>query len=293
MNMTPDIKIIEAARVGATTCYGCGATEGVRALSVGHRVEHAAGRSGGRVGTGNSVSVSLCAACGDRLAAIARSGDASKTRSRVEDAIYDGIRSGVLMLEDMDDDQAVDYETTIDAVIAAACGAPPIAPDAAHLREELARMTIECVVLRGRLASISPDRWRWRGVEDPCGRCGGAGTCVYASGATWRRGMGTASPERDVCDRCWGTGDKFRSGANLRALRDEEDRRVAERAVDLVAEAFGASIGTVRGAVPHLIAALDKVADKRGAPAATFLPELAIGLGNMLRRAIDAPERVR
>lgn len=345
MKLEPDIKIIDAARVGATTCYGCGATEGVRALSVGHVVPRVTGERAAR--SGNSISVALCAACGDRLAAVVRSPDAlesarervrevlageidsdywretpcsnelvdkfvaaagaapipscvvsAEARAKVEDLIYRGCYSGILLLEDCDPEQGAEYEGIITDIIAAAAGAPPIPEDAAHFREELARMTIERDALRERLASVEADRWRWRGVEDPCERCGGAGCRMYSSGATWRGGMGTARGERDVCDRCWGTGDRYRTGADLRALRDEEGRRVAEAAVGeiarscgLAASSDGVSLGTVRGAIPHLIIALDRVADKRGAPAAAFLPDLAISLGNVLRRAIGMPER--
>jgi hypothetical protein len=71
---------------------------------------------------------------------------------------------------------------------------------------------------------------RSRGVRDPCESCRGLGTRLYGSGSTWRGGMGTASMEYDVCDVCWGSGDKFRHGEDLRKLRDEEADRVAKLA---------------------------------------------------------------
>ena len=71
---------------------------------------------------------------------------------------------------------------------------------------------------------------RSRGVRDACEVCHGLGTRLYGSGSTWRGGMGTASMEYDVCDVCWGSGDKFRHGEDLRKMRDEEADRVAKLA---------------------------------------------------------------
>ena len=131
---------------------------------------------------------------------------------------------------------------------------------------------------------------RGRGVEDPCIKCEGFGTILYSSGATWRGGMGTATHQRDVCDACWGSGDRYHSGVDLRRLRDEENKRVAERAVELLAHSVGCELGPSRLAITHIIEALQKIVDKRGAPAANYLPELALGLANTLRRGIGAPE---
>ncbi len=129
---------------------------------------------------------------------------------------------------------------------------------------------------------------RWRGVEDPCLRCKGSGIVQYGSGATWRGGMGTTSMERDVCDRCWGTGDRYRSGTDLRKLRDEEADRVARKAVELLADKAGTAFSACLGAVVHIAQTLDKLADKRGAPAAPHLPEIAKALANTLRSALKS-----
>lgn len=81
----------------------------------------------------------------------------------------------------------------------------------------------------------------WRGVETPCRGCGGAGTRAYGSTATWRGGVGGQSMTSDVCDRCWGTGDAERHGANLRELsermksaRRDGARAMQERCADLL-----------------------------------------------------------
>lgn len=78
-------------------------------------------------------------------------------------------------------------------------------------------------------------RLRWRGVETPCLRCGGSGRCHRRTS-----GMGPGLETMDVCESCWGTGDRLNTGADLRRLLQEEDARVAERAVHALAEAAGA-----------------------------------------------------
>jgi HEAT repeat protein len=102
--------------------------------------------------------------------------------------------------------------------------------------------------------------------------------------------MGTTKSERDICDTCWGTGDADRHGLDLRKLKADEDVRVAERAAELLARAVGASLDNCRPAIAYLIGVIDKVSNKRGAPAAPYLPELAQALANTLRRAIGATE---
>lgn len=129
---------------------------------------------------------------------------------------------------------------------------------------------------------------RWRGVEDPCARCSGAGTRVYHSTATWRGGMGGCMMTSDVCDTCWGSGDRYRSGCDLRRLRDEESARVAREAVDAVARSVGATMQSTHGAIAQIVLELEKIAARRGAPRAAHLPELATGLARLLRSAIGA-----
>ncbi len=71
--------------------------------------------------------------------------------------------------------------------------------------------------------TLTPEQWRrylrqWRGVDDPCETCQGSGVKVYSSTATWGGGMGGSMMTKDVCDKCWGSGDKHRQGEDLRAL---------------------------------------------------------------------------
>ena len=128
----------------------------------------------------------------------------------------------------------------------------------------------------------------WRGVDDPCLKCGGAGNKAYSSTATWRGGIGGQSITTDICDACWGTGDRYRIGCDLRRLRAEEEKRVAERAVDLLAQSCGATFKTSRAEVFQIVEALDKFARKRGQH--YMVEALAQGLANVLRRAIGAAE---
>lgn len=132
----------------------------------------------------------------------------------------------------------------------------------------------------------------WRGVDDPCLKCHGTGNIAYGSTATWRGGAGGAMITTDVCDTCWGTGDRYRHGANLRTLRAEEEKRIAERAVDLLARSVGASLSTCRVEIHEIIKAIEALANKRqrGATGLRFLPDIAQSLANTLRRAVGATE---
>lgn len=61
----------------------------------------------------------------------------------------------------------------------------------------------------------------YRGVEMPCGVCNGMGTRTYGSNTTWRGGIGGQVITLDVCNSCWGTGDKHRKGVDLIAMLDK------------------------------------------------------------------------
>ena len=74
--------------------------------------------------------------------------------------------------------------------------------------------------------------WSHRNVDTPCAVCRGTGVRVYPSTATWAGGGGGQALTSDVCDACWGTGDKIKIGADLRAMRSrlkitEEERDAA------------------------------------------------------------------
>ena len=106
----------------------------------------------------------------------------------------------------------------------------------------------------------------WRGVDTPCERCGGSGVFSYASTALWRGGMGGASISNGVCDHCWGSGDANNPWTDLRALRDTENERIAKAAGKLLERSIGAEFETIKPAIEHLCALLDKQARRRKPP---------------------------
>lgn len=63
-----------------------------------------------------------------------------------------------------------------------------------------------------------------RYIETPCPVCRGSGVIVYGNGSTWKGGIGGAAMTPGVCDKCWGTGDAYRKGVNLRL-----DKQIKER----------------------------------------------------------------
>lgn len=149
---------------------------------------------------------------------------------------------------------------------------------------------------------------RWRGIqhaEDVCRTCDGAGVRMYSNTSGWRRGMGGAMCTMDVCDACWGTGDRWKHGADLRKLREEEGDRIAKAAVDALAQSVGATFSSAAPQVFAIVKLLrDAVeeADKGGGRGARkvsrakdaarrdsiwFAP-LAKGLADMLERAVRA-----
>jgi hypothetical protein len=66
---------------------------------------------------------------------------------------------------------------------------------------------------------------RWRNIEseeDACIGCGGSGVKTYANTTTWRGGMGGQALTSDVCDKCWGSGNKHRPWANLKEITKKD-----------------------------------------------------------------------
>jgi len=84
-------------------------------------------------------------------------------------------------------------------------------------------------------SEVRDEEWKsflsMRGVEIPCSSCGGLGRKSYSCTSTWRKGIGGQVITGDVCDKCWGTGDANKQGANLRVISheiDELNRRIKE-----------------------------------------------------------------
>lgn len=59
-----------------------------------------------------------------------------------------------------------------------------------------------------------------RGIEpdNACSACGGIGKRTYPNTTTWRGGIGGQMMTTDVCDKCWGSGDKTHTWLNLRVV---------------------------------------------------------------------------
>ena len=60
-----------------------------------------------------------------------------------------------------------------------------------------------------------------RGIElgEQCTRCNGFGVIAYGSTSTWRGGIGGSAITNDVCNSCWGSGNKHRPWLNLKTLK--------------------------------------------------------------------------
>lgn len=133
----------------------------------------------------------------------------------------------------------------------------------------------------------------WRHVRGvPCFVCDGSGVRMYSSTATWRGGMGGSAMTVDVCDRCWGSGDAERSFVNLRKMRDDEERRVAERAVTLLMDRAGSRLGSAREAVLTLAAEIDRLCGGRKSRP-EFFRAVAASLAKTLRLGVERGDEER
>lgn len=106
----------------------------------------------------------------------------------------------------------------------------------------------------------------WRGIEEPCKRCGGSGNRVYGSTSTWRGGMGGASMTADVCDHCWGTGDESRHGVNLRAMLARQKEWGRDQCVQYFAQQTGCTLGIAKGHMRTICEILEREERRRKTP---------------------------
>ena len=104
---------------------------------------------------------------------------------------------------------------------------------------------------------------RRRGIEDPCHGCNGYGVKDYSSGATWRGGMGTTRGEKDICDKCWGSGEKSRPWTDLRKLEYDLQERVRIEALTHFARGLGVAYDSMKPALDELALELIALAKKR------------------------------
>jgi len=107
---------------------------------------------------------------------------------------------------------------------------------------------------------------RARGVNDPCEVCGGLGARMYSSGSTWRGGMGVASMTADVCDICWGSGDKYHQGVDLRTLEAARADWEQEQCLQWLSDKLGVNLTCIRQRILDLANLADKQANRRKLP---------------------------
>ncbi len=112
--------------------------------------------------------------------------------------------------------------------------------------------------------------WKlFRGVRDPCDRCKGSGQLMYGSTSTWRGGMGGAAMTRDVCDICWGSGDKHRTWQDLRAWRDRDTEMSRKQAFEYLQSVFGTRYESIRSSLLHFADIIEKETRRRKLPEGT------------------------
>lgn len=126
-----------------------------------------------------------------------------------------------------------------------------------------------------------------RGVRHPCEACSGLGVRAYANTATWRGGIGGAMITSDVCDRCWGSGDKVQPWTDLRRLKSEEDSRIAAKAADLLSHRCGVWLSSLLPAIEELATELDGFSrQRRPRPGGWYL--VTRSLARVLREMVAA-----
>lgn len=106
----------------------------------------------------------------------------------------------------------------------------------------------------------------WRGVEDPCPKCGGSGVRVYGSTALWRGGMGGAMCTKGVCDACWGSGDAHRPRSDIRALEAECEAWDEDQCLNYLGLRLGLPFDHLRLRISQLADICDKQSKRRKVP---------------------------
>lgn len=129
---------------------------------------------------------------------------------------------------------------------------------------------------------------RLRGVETPCESCHGMGVRAYPSTAGWRNWAGASKSTKDVCDACWGTGDAERHGDDLRRWTEEENARVAKRALTLLGETAGVGLATMRPAVETLAKELDVLSKAKSKPRPPWFSLVCEQVSKVLREGLEA-----
>lgn len=199
-------------------------------------------------------------------------------------------------------EQLMHLQKDVDRLKAALAYEPVVADDGkgkmvseiqdASIAEPLARLLLVIPALFQ--AASMEAKLAWRGVVDPCVRCGGAGQLLYGDTATWRRGGLRAGhqPTRDVCDLCWGTGDRWRIGVDLRRMREEEDARIAAAALTAVADHGGVPYRHSPAWAKAFAAKLRDLVEPAGRKRAVIEGSdgsIVLSLAALIERAANAP----
>ena len=137
---------------------------------------------------------------------------------------------------------------------------------------------------------------QWRGIDlvNKCTRCNGRGVRWYGSGSTWRGGAGVSRPTRDVCDACWGSGDRTKPWTDLRRLRDEQNEREARNGVESLLQQAG--VRRCQSEVLAIADVLEGFANGRYARSVLYRDgvgvaagEIALALAKVLRNGVKNP----
>lgn len=100
---------------------------------------------------------------------------------------------------------------------------------------------------------------RFRAIRpgDECLKCNGSGVVLYASTSTWRGGMGGASMTADVCDSCWGSGNRYEPWDNLRALESKYNSDLSAMALTVLEHRIGCGITNCHQSIEAICQLLD------------------------------------
>lgn len=104
----------------------------------------------------------------------------------------------------------------------------------------------------------NPDR-----ENNPCPACNGKGYRHYSNTSTWRGGIGGQAITADICDICWGSGDKTQPFTDQRQQEEYFKRKIKEATIEDWIKQAGCDIKSVREILPEIIEAIEKLTRKR------------------------------
>lgn len=107
-----------------------------------------------------------------------------------------------------------------------------------------------------------------RGVypEHFCEACRGNGVRTYSNTATWRGGIAGQACTQDVCDKCWGSGDRHNPWTDIRKLEQKRTDWQEDQVFDYIHRKLGMNFDTFKYAVEQLAKYCDKQERRRKLP---------------------------